>query len=287
MRSVVRIPGVTAAMLAAAVTARIGNARADVVETRMLEESVPVDGDAARLRVVVDNVIGSIRVTAHDEPVVAMQAVETIRADTQSDLERARAEVELRTEVGEDSVAFRVRDADEDCDCRWRHWDDYVVEYDIELRVPRAAAVDLSTVNGGEIVATGVAGEFEVANVNGAVRLEGLRGAGSASTVNGRIEAVFDAAPPEGTSFKTVNGRIDVTFPAGLSADLELRTMHGEMWTDFDVEPLPVVPVREQRRDGDLLVIRSERSSAVRVGSGGPRHSFETLNGDIYVRARR
>ena len=30
--------------------------------------------------------------------------------------------------------------------------------------------------------------------------------------------------------------------------------------------------------------MRSNRNSAFRVGSGGEKHSFHTLNGDIYVR---
>ena len=30
--------------------------------------------------------------------------------------------------------------------------------------------------------------------------------------------------------------------------------------------------------------MRTNRNSAFRVGSGGERHSFNTLNGDIYVR---
>jgi hypothetical protein len=272
-----------------------GPARAEVVETRMLEESVPVD-DVQALRVVVENIFGSIRVTAHDRAVVEMTATETIRAETQSDLDRARAESVLRTERGDSLVAFLVpRDDDANWGRRnrwsgwngwnrWSRWNGYVVEYDIELRVPREAAFDLSTVNGGEIVVDGVWGAFDVANVNGAVSLRGLRGTGSARTVNGPLEASFEQAPATGTSFKTVNGRIEVEFPRELSADLAFMTMHGEIWTDFDAEPVAASPVRERTQDGDRFVIRSERRSVIRVASGGPIHSFETLNGEIYVR---
>ena len=44
--------------------------------------------------------------------------------------------------------------------------------------MPRDAAVELKTVNDGEIVVDGVRGDFDVRNVNGAVRLSGLRGRG-------------------------------------------------------------------------------------------------------------
>jgi hypothetical protein len=256
-------------------------ARADIVEERMLEESVPVDSAP---HVVVENVFGSIRVTTHDRGTVEMSAKETVRADTRVDLERARAEAALRTERGENEVSFRVPHGDDDeCDCRWNRWDDYVVEYEIELRVPAGASVDLSTVNKGEIVVEGVHGDFEVRNVNGAVRLRGLRGAGSATTVNGELDATFERAPAEATKFKTVNGEIEVAFPADLSADLAFKTMHGEIWTDFDVEPLAVAPTSETTREGTRFVVRSDQRSMVRVGRGGPIHSFETLNGDIEV----
>jgi gliding motility associated protien GldN len=71
-----------------------------------------------------------------------------------------------------------------------------------------------------------------------------------------------------------------------VAADLEFETMNGEIWTDFDVAPLPRRPVREEARNDGRLTIRSGRSG-VRIGAGGPLHSFETLNGDIYVRRGR
>jgi hypothetical protein len=253
----------------------------------MLEQSVRVPGARPPV-VIVKNIFGSISVTAHDRDTVDMTATETVRGDLQADIARARAEVGLRTESEEGRVAFRVRrtgaDGDSDCDCRGNYWDGYRVEYDIELRIPRDAAIELSTVNEGEIVVAGVRGDFVVSNVNGAVRLAGLRGSGRISTVNGPVEALFERAPAAATSFKTINGKIEVAFPADLAADLDFKTMHGEIFTDFDVEPIARSPASEQTRDGDTLVIRTQRSSILRVAAGGPAYSFETLNGDVYVR---
>ena len=115
-----------AAVPVAVLTALLTTARADVTDTRMLEESVPVAG-ADTLLVVVQNIFGSVRVTAHDRDTVDMTATETIRGDLQSDIDRARAEVELRTEHEEGRVAFRVRrvgdDGESDCDCRHNRTD--------------------------------------------------------------------------------------------------------------------------------------------------------------------
>jgi Putative adhesin len=283
---------VTASSATAALLALAGLARADVVDTRELEETVPVTAGQP-LVVIVKNITGSVRVTGHDSDRVEMHATETVRGDLQADIERARAELGLRTESEPGRVAFRVRRLgangeaieDGDCDCHNRRWDEgYNVEYDIELRVPRGATLDLATVTDGDVTVEGVSGDFAVANVNGGVRLTGLVGSGSVKTVNGDVEARFARAPGETTSFRTVNGKLDVTFPENLSADLEFATMQGDVFTDFEVAALTPEPTVSRDDNRGRFVMRSNRNSAFRVGSGGEKHSFHTLNGDIYVR---
>ena len=265
---------------AAASAALLGcTARADVVDKRQLSETIDVPANAP-LVVVVKNISGPIRVIGHDGNRVEMRATETVRGDLQADIERARAELQLRTEREAGIVAFRVRPTDED-----RHgwgWDGYSVEYDIEVRVPRGASVEVSTVNDGDVTVEGVNGSFELKNVNGAVRLVDAGGSGSINTVNGDVEATFARAPGEPSSFRTVNGEVDVTFPANLSADLAFHTMQGDVYTDFDVES--VGGPAEVRRDRNRYAMSLNRPSAFRIGTGGQRHSFNTLNGDILVR---
>jgi len=211
-----------------------------------------------------------------------MHATETVRGDLQADIERARAEMQLRTESEPGRVAFRVRPLDEDGDRRNWGWDNYSIEYDIEVRVPRGATLDIATVNDGDVTVEDVNGEFTLKNVNGGVRLVRASGSGTINTVNGNVEAIFARAPSKAMSFHTVNGELDVTFPANLSAELAFHSMQGDVFTDFDVESLSVPP--EVRSDRGRYVMRTNRNSAFRVGAGGERHSFNTLNGDIFVR---
>jgi DUF4097 and DUF4098 domain-containing protein YvlB len=99
-------------------------------------------------------------------------------------------------------------------------------------------------------------------------------------TVNGDVEASFARAPDEPTTFRTVNGDLDVTFPEELSADLQFKTMHGDVFTDFEVESLTQPPTVNRGRG--MVMMRS--NSTFRIRSGGETLSFNTLNGDIYVR---
>jgi len=274
------------ALCVAALAASAGAARAEVTDTRMLKDSVKVPGNGPPT-VIVRNVFGSVHVVAHDGATVDMTATETVSGDLRADIDRARKEVELRTESEEGRVAFRVRRVGSQGDNGWNNrWgtDGYRVKYDIEVRVPRDAAVEVATVNDGDVVVEGVRGNFEVNNVNGAVRLTGLRGAGNIKTVNGPVSATFERAPAAATTFKTVNGKIDVSFPQDLKADLSFKTMHGEIYTDFDSEAVTSEPVSNRSRDGGKLVVRAEHGSAIRIGGGGPAYSFETVNGSVYIR---
>lgn len=279
MQRLIRIATGTAS---AALLAFAGNVRADVVDTRELMETIPVTANEP-LVVIVKNILGPIHVTGHDRNTVEMHATETVRGDLQADIERARAEMQLRTETEPGRVAFRVRHVgDDDGDHRHSNWDNYSIEYDIEVRVPRGATLDIATVNDGDVTVEEVNGEFELRNVNGGVQLVRAGGSGTINTVNGNVKAVFARVPSQATSFHTVNGELDVTFPKNLSAELAFHTMQGDVFTDFDVESLSVPP--EVRRDRGRYTLNTNRNSAFRVGTGGQRHSFNTLNGDIFVR---
>ena len=278
MQRLTRIATVTAS---AALLGLTGTVRADVVDTRELMETIPVSANEP-LVVIVKNIIGPIHVTGHDANRVEMHATETVRGDLQADIDRARAEMQLRTETEPGRVAFRVRNIDGDSGRRNSNWDNYSIAYDIELRVPRGATLEISTVNDGDVTVEDVNGEFDLKNVNGAVRLVRAGGGGSIHTVNGDVDASFARSPSEATSFHTVNGEVDVTFPANLSAELAFHTLQGDVFTDFDVESLSAPP--DVQRNRGRYVMNTNRNSAFRVGTGGERHTFNTLNGDILVR---
>lgn len=272
----------TVGAVLAAAFAYAGLAAAEITETRELEESLNVAAGEP-LVVIVRNVIGPVRVTGHDLSTVEMHATETVHADLQADIARARAEMQLVTEQESGRVAFRVR-ANRDNDDYWGHWNDYRVEYDIEVRVPRNAAIELSTVNDGDVISEGVHGNLTLRNVNGAVRVVDARGGGSITTVNGDVHAEFAQGPAEPTAFRTVNGSVDVTFPERLAAELTFTTMNGDVFTDFAVESLGDPPVVQTGRARGAFAMRSNRNSAFRIGGGGTKHTFNTLNGSIYVR---
>jgi DUF4097 and DUF4098 domain-containing protein YvlB len=161
----------------------------------------------------------------------------------------------------------------------------YNVTFDFTIRVPRDVALRLCTINGGELIVNGTRGDFDVTNVNGLIDMREVAGSGRAHTVNGPVTVTFTANPRQPSSFKTVNGNVDVSFPQGLAADFSMKTFNGGLFTDFDAQPLASTAAAAGERRNGRFVYRANQFTRVRVGSGGPEITFETLNGN--VRARR
>ena len=257
-------------------------------EARVIEESYTLKGDGP-LRVVVDNIFGSVKVRGHQGDSVQLKAQETRFAESTEGLARSWDEVGLEVFQRDAEIEFFVDGPFRRADCEDRRRSfhsndrDYRVQYDFEILVPSQSRLLVKTINDGDIEIVDVRGDFEVSNVNGSIRLGGLAGSGSAETINGEISAHFDVNPRAASRFSTINGEVDVHFQPDLSAELRLEAKWGEVWSEYAVQPLPN-PAPTRRVESGRTVIEFSSGSRVQVGAGGPILEFETLNGDIYVR---
>lgn len=240
-------------------------------------------------RIEVDNVWGSIHVTASEGSEAVLIAREAYRAGTAEDLARMRQEVKLDLSQRDSAVRAYV-DGPFRCNCRegdrgWgrRRSRDEEARYDFEIRAPRAAALWLRTVNRGEIWVNGLDGEFDIETVNGGIELASMSGSGHAKTVNGPVRARFRENPKGKTSFGSINGEIDLVFRPGLSADLRLKTFNGNIYSDFMVDALPARAIHTERRGGKTI-FRSDGYTGARIGAGGPEILIDGFNGDIRIR---
>lgn len=233
----------------------------------------------------VDNIAGPIRVTGTDADVVELKAVRANKVRSEEELRSALEEVRLDIRERANRIEVVVETP---WGSRWdshEWWDEdpgYEVRFDIEVRVPRSVDLYLRTVGSGDIEVDGVTGSFEIRNVNGHVALLDVAGSGRASTVNGSVEVRFRENPREDCAFRTVNGMITAAFQEPLAADLFLKTFNGHAYTDFDVVPI-VEPLQTMRKRGGKTIYRYGDHSLVRAGDGGPRVSFDTLNGSISI----
>ena len=245
--------------------------------------------------VVIDNVFGPVQVKTGAAGKVTLELRQHASARREDDLDEAFREVTLSVETEDDRLTL-LQDGPFRCDdrCCVRSgcdWDpDYEVRWEWDVTVPPDVDLEVSTVNGGSLSIDGARGSVRAANVNGALRLTALGGGEvSATTVNGGVEAQFDRAPASDSTFTTVNGKVELELPRDVQAEVSVDTMHGDLYTDFEVEAIPVKAVAE-RESGSGHRYRFDRDLVVRIGGGAAasavRLDCKTVNGDVVVRAR-
>lgn len=235
-------------------------------------------------KLLVDNIQGSIHVTAAPGGDIRMTAQETITAESADALAEAKRDVKLDLST-QGSFARVYEDGPFRNQNRGDRFYGYKVKFDFEIQVPAGTELILKTVNGGEISVKGTSGPFEVRNVNGAITMDQVAGSGIVSTVNGPVKVNFSRNPAAASKFHTINGLVEVHFQEPVAADLSFKTMNGHIYTDFDVTGLPVPAGAVENKNGKF-VYRGNRSTMGRAGAGGPELSFETLNGDIKLRTK-
>ncbi len=159
---------------------------------------------------------------------------------------------------------------------------------DMVIQVPSVSNLELSTTNDGDIVVENVSGTIEVNNVNGSNTLKHVSGNVVAQTVNGEILVTMSRVTPDRPmSFSTMNGDIDVTLPADVKAWVRLKSQQGDIYSDFDVtlKPAPQKPAEEAVKSAKgKYRISFDRFMTGAVNGGGPEFTFNTFNGDIYIR---
>jgi hypothetical protein len=287
------------------------DANLEVQETDEVQRSFTLTG-AGPWRLSIDNITGSIRVAATDQKNVELSVTKVIAARSADFVAAARKEVTLDIEESSTGVDLYV-DGPFRCHCDgcggrttarssencrgcangndgcWSHgrdWDrNYRVRYDFVLKVPKAMALCLKTVNDGDIRVDGAAGDFDISNVNGAIEMLDVTGSGRARTINRDVRVVFARNPTRPSSFATINGNTIVYFQPALAANLRVKTFNGKIYTDFDTAHLAGMAPVAERRDGKFIY-KSDRGVGLRVGLGGPDLQFETLNGDIRILQR-
>lgn len=237
----------------------------------------------------VDNISGSVHVTAYSGNQVELTAVRTDEADTQDALAQAAREVSLKTEEKNGELMIYVDGPFRDRNPPFRgfhsdyHNPPYKFHFDFTLRVPQSLDLNVRNVNHGGIAIEGVHGHFSVQEVNGRVDMKDVAGEGQVHSVNGPLHVEFSQNPTGPWKFRTVNGEIEARLLPSLSADLEYKTMHGGIYTDFELTGAPVRPAGQTDSRNGRFVYRSRGMSNGRVGSGGPLLSFETVNGEIRI----
>jgi len=227
--------------------------------TEEFHHSYPISANG---RIELENLNGSVHITAWDQNEVKVDAVKF--ANTKERLDEMKIEVEAEN----DFVSIRTHYPDHNHTFNGGWNDPGGVEYTVT--VPRTARLDEISLVNGSLDVHGVAGEVRASCVNGKLTAQDLTGRLELSTVNGKLDAQLQPLGDNSIQLSSVNGGLEVTLPSDANARIEASTVSGGIDDDFGLH------VNHHRWIGHDL--RAE------LGTGRTRIELSNVNGHIEIR---
>jgi len=233
----------------------------------------------------VDNIWGDVLISTHDKPWIDVSVKEKRSANTDLLLQKSKNLIFL-------TVNEEANGAELIVDGIVRNWNrrnpcrSCEVEYQFEIKVPALTKLDVSTVNDGEVIVRNVQGSIDASNVNGGVRIDNASVCGHFNTVNGPIHVSYAEIPTGECHYETINGDIEVSYPKQTNADISFNLGHGEISSEIEVAPLAIKARIKTTEEKGRKHYQIHKPSGVRIGRGGQRHHFESMNGDLLIKSR-
>lgn len=216
-------------------------------------------------RVEIANVNGGIVVEPSTGNTVEIVAVKSAKASSADAARAALERVEIQDQSSSEQVKVSTRIAKGQ---GWFGGGGTQVKYTV--RVPAAAEVKFTTVNGG-VEVTGLSGRITAEATNGGVVARNISGAIDASTTNGGVEVDLAAVAEGGATLGCTNGGLKLRLPATAKASITASITNG----GINVSGLPMESSESTRR---RLVGR--------LNGGGPPIRIEGTNGGITIAGR-
>ncbi len=244
------------------------------VQAAKVEETTVHQIPAQNLTLVdLSNVNGSIQCVGKDTDVVELVCTLKASADSKTSAQAYldKIVIDIKEEGNVLHVNTRLPKKSGSGFWKWIAGKSVNASVDYVLNVPKAMAVDLESVN-GSVTVNDLSGKVKLETVNGGVRAKGISAAANVQTVNGSVHCEFtEALTLQDMSFGTVNGSIKVFLPDTAAFTISVETVNGGINCDFDLS-------------SDAVKKRRHLSGS--VNGGGPRLSFETVNGSVGVHRR-
>jgi len=256
-----------------------------------LSKKLTLTAAAGKTTFALYNTWGSITIEGYNGNEVMIEAEQIIHANTAEDLEKGKREFKADyIQTADSIIAYTAKPINNRPEfrnerARNHEWPGYYVELNYTVKVPNNINLQTTTVNNGSININNVYGLLKVNNVNGAITIINAKSATQARTVNGNLTATYLAAPADASSYQTINGKVEVTYPTAYAGDVQYKSFNGQFYTDFDnVQGVATQPEVVKSNSGGSTTYRISKNRRLRIGSGGKLTTFETLNGNIYLK---
>ena len=218
-------------------------------------------------QVQIDNVNGRITVEPSVGNTVEIVAEKHARAATVENAKEALS----RTEIAEDVSPARIKVETKHHRGAATLFGGSSVEVRYTVKVPAAADVKFTSVNGG-IELTRLNGRITAETVNGGIAAREIGGSIDASTVNGGVDVDLLRVDDRGAKLGCTNGGIKLRLPADARANVSASVVNG----GIDADGLGAIATIE----------KSRRRFEGRLNGGGPQIRLDGTNGGIRIASR-
>jgi DUF4097 and DUF4098 domain-containing protein YvlB len=201
------------------------------------------------------NVNGAVTFTAWDRNEVRIEAEKQVKTGSAEDARKIMDQVRIEVTQGADGLRIETKlPRRNDGVFDWLFGKQANVNVIYKVHVPRQAALDVESVNGG-VTATGTRGKAHLATTNGAIAVTDVQGDLVLETVNGGIDVRRSAGAlraestngsieaeltdlPAGSDLRlgSTNGGIALRLPRDARLSIDAATTNGRVRTDFAVE---------------------------------------------------
>jgi len=248
------------------------------------DKTVPLKAGS---QVTLRNVNGFVKLEAWDRDEVRIEADKQVKAGTDSAARKFMDQVRIDVTPGSGGLRIEThapkRGAGGIWDAMFGNSINYHVNY--TLHVPRQAAVDAESVNGGVSLAgthgrvrlgttngavdvKDVTGEVNAGSTNGGISATHVSGAMKAETTNGAVEVELTSFPAgSNLHFESTNGHVHVRLPRDARLSVDAETTNGHVKSDFEV---PGAKAGKRSLKGD-------------INGGGGQLKIRTTNGGIEI----
>jgi DUF4097 and DUF4098 domain-containing protein YvlB len=209
-----------------------------------------------------DNVNGHVHITVWDKAEISIDAVKSAKRQAELDA------VEILIKPKSDHIRVETKYSHSKGSF-WRNNNSASVDYDI--KVPSYVTLDKVQNVNGDVRIQGVRGTVDSSTVNGKLVAERLSNDAALESVNGSVQAGFDNVDSvKRASIKTVNGKVELNLPMQANADISAHTLNGGIEATGNLAVKKKWPVGTDLND--------------KLGKGGARFTAETVNGAIRIR---
>ena len=243
----------------------------------------------------IHNFKGKVNVTGSNSNQLKIEAQRTLKSQSSKRINELKSEIVLDhlTEDGvlvcyikSPNIEFKI---DAEGNASYNSWNpsnsgsgvfEVSFQFNLEVSMPKDKNLMVST-HHKPIVVDGINKDVIAKTHHDDLTIKNAGGNVSAKSHHGNVEVFYTKNPTKDGYYKSHHGDVRVTYQSAFSAEVSLNSHHGEFLSAFDWSLIPQKVGTKNGSKSTKYIVGNE--TIVKIGNGGPKQTFRTHHGDIFL----